>query len=101
MRWQLRGVLARWEMASDCLISIQKHTYFHDYSPVVYTWRVSVCVCVSVCIFTLTQKRRGMGEGRKGQALWAKEGDGHMNNPCHVRTTETQLKLVSTVKDRE
>lgn len=67
MLWQLRGVLARWEMASDCLISLQKHTYFHDYFPVVCTWRVSVCLCECVYFYPHSEEKRdGRGKEEAG-----------------------------------
>lgn len=61
-------------------------------------------MCVwGVYFYTHTErreKRREEGEGRKGRAVWAKEGDDSKNNLCQVQAAETQLKLVSTVKEK-
>lgn len=61
-----------------------------------------LCVCWGECVFLHShrEKRREEGEGRKGRVVWAKEGDGSMNNLCQVQVAETPLKLVSTVKEK-
>lgn len=91
MHWQLRGVLVRWKMASDCLFLLQKHTYFHDYSPVVCTWRLSVFVCVcGVCIFTLTQREEKREEKRGREERGGQSGQ---KKVMILRITYVRCKL--------
>lgn len=60
---------------------------------------IHVCVYVFF-VFTQKEKRSGGGKEGEGEVSEDGEGDGYRNNPCQVQATETQLKLVSIVKEK-